>query len=467
MRSVASIGAALLLASLPLHGQSSVSSLPKPLTLAAAIRYAEAHYPAIRASLERANGARANVGLAKTNYLPTANALWQGNRATRNNIFGLLLPQSVVPSISGPVLPIADNTSVWGSAAGVLASWEPFDFGYRRALVSGARANQGIVEAESELTQLDVAAMTAAAFFDLAAAQQAVEATKADLDRRQTFFNSVHVLVHNELKPGAEESRANAELAAARIRLIQSQTNEEVNRIALADMLSVSPANITIDASGLLQLPPTPADTEGVANFNPTAVAEQFRLQLNEAELRQVERSYVPRFNLQSSLTGRGSGANVDGSVQGGAAGLGLDRYNWAAGLSVTFPAFDFFSTRSRKQIAAANLHAQQAHYEQVVQDLNSQVAKAHAIANGARLIAQNTPAELQAANDTERQARARYQAGLTTVIEVSEAQALLVQAQMDDDVARLNAWRALSGLAVAKGDLQPFLDALTAAGGH
>ena len=44
--------------------------------------------------------------------------LWQQNRATRNNIFGLLLPQGIVPPISGPVLGTQSSDSVWGSAVG-------------------------------------------------------------------------------------------------------------------------------------------------------------------------------------------------------------------------------------------------------------------------------------------------------------------------------------------------------------
>ena len=468
MKSYLGIAAAILfIASCSVNAQTPASSLPKPLTLPAAIGYAQTHYPAIRAALERVNAAKANVGLAKTNYLPTANMLWQGNRATRNNIFGLLLPQSVVPSISGPVLPSSDNSSVWGSAAGLLASWEPFDFGYRRAIVNTARANQAIAEADNQITQLDVGAMTAAAFFDLAAAQQAVEATKADLERRQTFFDSVHALVQNQLRPGVEESRANAELAAARIRYIQTQTNEQVSRAALAGLLEVSPAEIVLDYGGLLQLPTTAPEGFGSAAVNPITAAEKFRIRFTQSQLHAVERSYTPHFNLQSSISGRGSGANVDGSTQGGTSGFGIDRHNWAAGLTVTFPAFDFFSLRSRKQIATADLRAQQARYDQVVQDVNAQVEKARAVASGARSIAQNTPAELQAAADTEKQARARYQAGLTSIIEVSEAEALLVQAQIDDALARLNAWRTLSGLSVAQGSLKPFLDALASAGGR
>jgi outer membrane protein TolC len=73
--------------------------------------------------------------------------------------------------------------------------------------------------------------------------------------------------------------------------------------------------------------------------------------------------------------------------------------------------------------------------------------------------VAENTPVQLSAARETELQARTRYKAGLATAVEVAEAQQLLIQATIDDALARLGVWRALLGLAGARGDLQPFLE--------
>jgi len=53
----------------------------------------------------------------------------------------------------------------------------------------------------------------------------------------------------------------------------------------------------------------------------------------------------------------------------------------------------------------------------------------------------------------------ARFKAGLGTIVDVAEAQQLLLQAQIDDSLATLNIWRALARLAAAQGDLQPFID--------
>jgi len=141
-------------------------------TLKEAVNFALANYPAVKAAEEQIAAAQGGVALARTGYLPRVDALWQSNRATRNNVFGLLLPQSVISPISGPVLTSISMGSVWGSAGGVLFSWEPLDFGYRHATVKAAQAAESQASAEAGLTRLGVAAKAAAAFLNLLAAGQ-------------------------------------------------------------------------------------------------------------------------------------------------------------------------------------------------------------------------------------------------------------------------------------------------------
>ena len=96
---VVSLGIVLLGKTVGL-GQSSVKPPQGPLTLDQAVDFALANYPAVRASMERALASKEGVSLSRTTYLPRTDLLWQSNRATRNNIFGLYLPQSVAPPIS-------------------------------------------------------------------------------------------------------------------------------------------------------------------------------------------------------------------------------------------------------------------------------------------------------------------------------------------------------------------------------
>jgi outer membrane protein len=90
---------------------------------------------------------------------------------------------------------------------------------------------------------------------------------------------------------------------------------------------------------------------------------------------------------------------------------------------------------------------------------LTAQAERAKAAYDSAVLIGQNTPVELEAARLGETQATARYRAALAPIVEVAEAQRLLLQAETEDKLARLTVWRAMLGEALAQGDLEPFLE--------
>src|SRR2546422_10018109 len=94
-----------------------------PLALNDAIELALKNYPAIKESRARAQAAEEGIGVARTAYLPRLDMVWQENRATTNNVFGLLLTQAVVPPIFGPVLGERSFHRVWGSADGVMVAW--------------------------------------------------------------------------------------------------------------------------------------------------------------------------------------------------------------------------------------------------------------------------------------------------------------------------------------------------------
>src|SRR5579863_8377370 len=148
----------------------AASAQAQPLTLAQAVDRALHNYPSIKVSQEQINASAAAIDLARTAYLPRIDALAQANRATRNNVFGLLLPQAVIPSISGPVLGSNNFGTAWGSALGFLVTWEPFDFGLRQASVAAATAARSQSEVTLKKTQFEVSVAAADAFVTLVAA---------------------------------------------------------------------------------------------------------------------------------------------------------------------------------------------------------------------------------------------------------------------------------------------------------
>jgi len=433
-----------------------------PLTLTQAVQQSLKNYPSIRVSQEQINAASAAIQLARTAYLPKIDALAQVNRATRNNVFGLLLPQSVVPSISGPVLGSDNFGSAWGTAIGGLVTWEPFDFGLRAANTAVAKASRTQLEASAKRTQFDVAVATADAYLSVIAAQETVRAAQAGVDRADAVLKTITAKVNAELRPGADQSRTEAEAAAARTQLIQAQQAVETARATLAQFVGIDSAQIAVVAANLTELPPeqTPASLNTAAN--PAMVEQNAVVEQAHAQLLALERSYFPKFYLQGAAYARGTGAETNGGRLGGANGLAPNVQNYAVGFTVAFPVLDLPALRAREAAQSATIRSQTARSEQIAVDLRAQWNRAVAALNGARRIAANTPVQIRSARNAAQQATARYEAGLGNIDEVTEAQRLLTSSEIDDALARLSVWRALLGIAAAAGDIQPFMTEAT-----
>lgn len=436
-------------------------SAPKALTLEDALNYALQHYPAIRASLERVNSARAGVTLARTQYLPSLNGVYQDSRATQNQVDGIWLPTSINPAVEGPV-GSASGQSYWGSQTAALFSWEPVDFGLRGSVVGQARSVQEKSNADLAITRLEVSTAVANYFFDSLAAHQAVIAAQANVERWQVFNTAVHTLVDNSLRPGADASRADAQLALAKTQLYKAQQAEQAALAMLAALMGTAGTELNLDAGQLLSVPATQSLPASPLAEHPFARDQIAAVREAQAQEKVLSKADYPRVFVQAEGFARGSEISNNGTIIGNANGLAPARGNWIAGVTVTFPnVFDFKALSAQKQMSKAKAETEQALYDKTIQDLTGRVQAALAQLKSAEQIAQQTPIELAAARTAETQSRARYAASLATLVEVADAEGLLAQAEMDDAAARLNVWHSLFGVAYAQGDLQPFLNAL------
>jgi outer membrane protein TolC len=384
--------------------------------------------------------------------------LLQLNRATRNNVFGLILPNGVIPGISGPVQDASTIQSTFGSAAGVLFSWEPFDFGLRAANVRVAEANEARARAGQAVTEYEVSLAAIGAYLDAVAHQQAVTVAAATVERMRVFADSARVLVENELRPGADHSRAVAELARARNEQIRAEQEAAAALATLAQWMGAAGQEIQVDPRSLLAEPPPSEDAAASLEEHPLAEAQQAEISMAQARRTAITKEWRPAFEVQSAAYGRGTGGRTDGTFKGGAHGLAPSEGNWAVGFTVRFDLFDYKQSRLRERIESHHEEAERAAKDRVLQELKGQQARAQIAVDAARRIAENTPIELEAARTLEGQAQARYRAGLGTVVEVAEAQRLLRQAEVESALARLGVWRALFALGAAQGDLEELL---------
>jgi outer membrane protein TolC len=450
------LGAATFAQTLP------APATPPSLSLAEALDYAQSHYPSVRAALEEKVATGHDVDVARAAYLPQVSLLWQINRATENNFTGLLLPQPVLPALSGPALP-PNSQSAWNSGAGVLVTWRPYDFGYRAARVDAARQAETAAVQAVDLTELQVLTATANAYMNVVAAQSLAGVAQANVDRLHTFTTAIHVLVDNKLRPGVDAAQADAAEALARTILIEALDNIDSQKATLAKLVGRPTGDFIIDGSTLENS--TPPQDGALAprsiEAHPAALQQAARVKQQSAQLHAIDSAYAPQFDLIGSASGRAGGKTSAGVYPGGDSGLAPDIGNWAVGLQVTLPLGTYPALRAQQGAQRARLDEERDRYEETLGNLNEALAQAQTALSGAEQVAQITPTALAAARQSESQQRVRYRSGLATVVDVTTAEAALAQAESQDAIARLDVWRAVAALDAARGDLSPLRDAV------
>jgi outer membrane protein TolC len=261
-----------------------------------------------------------------------------------------------------------------------------------------------------------------------------------------------------QLRPGADEARVQAELAAARTQVAQADEAIEVARTTVAQFTGLDASQIHVSAGKLDQLPADRPEPPPTPAAHPFAREQNAAVAHAESQLKATERTYYPQFVVQGLAAARGTGLGNDGARLGGLNGLAPTTQNYGLGLTVTFPVMDRFAIREQEAMESANIRAGQAQSNVISTDLQARFNTALATLNGARRVAGDTPIEVSSAQTALEQATARYRAGLAPIDDVAQAQRLLVQARIDDALARLNVWRAKFQVATARGDLQPVI---------
>jgi outer membrane protein len=291
--------------------------------------------------------------------------------------------------------------------------------------------------------------------------QEAVLAAAASLQRAALFMGMVKALVDQSLRPGVDLSRAESERALAETQLARAEQAATIARVQLAEALGVPDRDVRPTAAPLLSIPPMKA--AGQPALHPRLREAQAAKQAAGERRAAAGLEYLPRLEILGAIWERGSGIPAGGQSYGEARGLVPNTPNWAVGLVATWPVLELVAVRARSRAETANTEIASANQQEIAQAIQAQLGVAAAALEGARKVAAKTPTAVIAAGAAERQATARYQAGLAPVVDVADAQRLLAQAEIEDAVARAQIWRGLLFVARAAGDLGPFLDQVQA----
>jgi outer membrane protein TolC len=212
---------------------------------------------------------------------------------------------------------------------------------------------------------------------------------------------------------------------------------------------------------------PLPAASGGATAIvpggsSPVLLERQAALDEAAARLESARRSADPHVMLQGTAYGRGTGVLTDNTSGTGSDGLGLDAYNWAAGVTMTVPLTDWANKHAREAAETGRVQAATARRDEAARDLVRREAQADADLRAATELARQVPLVADAARAAHEQSVARYQSGLSSITDVADAQRRLAQAEIDTRLATLAVWRAqLAQAAVKAPSVEAFMNTL------
>lgn len=291
------------------------------------------------------------------------------------------------------------------------------DFGRTTNLVAYSKLQEKAQNASALATTEDIVIATDQAFYNALQAQALLQVAKQNVSTRQTTDLQVSEMTKNKLKSILDLSFANVNLSQAKLLLLDAQNNADSSMAVLDAVLGLDHLVVynLVDDTAATQ--PPPADAE----------------QLIQLGLQQRPDLQAMNYNAQAAMKyGKAqrdqlfptiSAAGTVGSVP-----VRPDQYytsNWwgAVGVNVQIPVFNGFLYSA--QAKEANIRAQAAKEQtrnlrdQIVRDIRT----SWLTANTAYQRVSVTAELLKEANLALTLAQTRYKMGLSSIVELSQAE--------------------------------------------
>jgi len=415
----------------------------------------------LQAYKEQAAASGYGIDLARNTLVPNLTGGYQAGYATDNNITGMSYPGLLMP-LSGPVAAHSSNSLIPGTALAALFQWTPLTFGMRDAAVQKAVAQfrlSGSVYENALFQQRYAGILT---YISIVYLQRLLNTQQANIDRANIGLGQSLVLAKQGLRPGLDTVEFQSLLAQATMerlntgRLYKAQLLELCRLTGLPD----NPDDLALTDTAMAEGLPVLADTSGSYIQNPGYQYYKALVALSAANLKEVERGWLPRLDVWANAYSRGSGIAADGVVNK-ADGWALSRTNYGAGVQLSFPILQFSRVNIQKKQYRALLQADKDQLAQADDNLRRQVEVAESNYRENLLLARQAPVQSKAARLSYQGLQLSYKSGLVDFTRLTQGQYQLLNAEMAEVDANLQVWRSLLDIGVAKGNLNLFIDQL------
>jgi outer membrane protein TolC len=444
----------------------SLFAQQKKYTLAGFIDSAQRHLPVLMQKKALVDAAKAGVTDARHAYLPTSYLGDELTAATDNSIPGSYIGFGVIPSSSAGVRSSNNYQSAMGNIAFFYNQYELLDFGLKKSTVRSAEAyvnlSQADLNRESYLVQWQVAKL----YLEILKNQFQLAIDRENVSRYETVYKVIQAVTQSGIKPGADSALAMAELSKTRI--IYNQTFGQIRQLQQQlSYLTGIPANdidpdTTRTRSYLSALDVIGGSVrDSIAASNPLIdyFNKEKALYLQRED--QVKKSYLPKVLLTGVAWGRGSSIDYTDNYKSAATGLGYQRFNYLAGLTLEYDLFNIVHRKDKARIARNNSIASEYGLQQQQLSLANVGNKAEESIRTATKNLIEIPVQVDAAKSAFDQKTAQYKAGIINLVDLTNASFVLYRSQ-SDYVQTLSDW-LLANLDKysAAGDLDQFIQSI------
>jgi outer membrane protein len=415
-----------------LAGAGVFAQAPATLTLKQAEAIALQTHPRVRAAQFAASAAAEVPAQQRAAYFPLITGEITGVAAPPNTRIG-------AGALNNPII-------YTRASPGILADQLVTDFGRTSNLVAGARYTAAARQQDVRTTSAEILLQVDQAYFDTLRAQGVLQVAKQTVAARQVVSDQVTALAQSKLKSELDVSFANVNLSQAKLLLVSAQNDLDASFARLSAALGyATPQRFQLAEEPMPGPPPT-----DFAALMQTAIAnrpELASLRASETAARrfaQAERDlYYPTVSILAAV----------GLIPAHAAQL-QDKYA-AAGVNVSIPIFNgfLFSARRREAEFQASAASEALRDEQlrIARDLRVAWLNQQTAYQQLGLTLQLLKEATQALD----LAQARYNIGLSSIVELTQAQLGLTSAQIDNVTARYNYQARTAALAYQTGQLK------------
>lgn len=374
------------------------------LTLGRAVELALKNQPSINAGAASVRASEARIGQARSNYYPQLTASGNYTRSSTAN------------GSNG----ISSNGATDHYSSNVSLNQNVYDFGRTSSQVTIQKFNTQSARSDLQDTTDQVVFNAKQAYYNLleterakAVAQEAIVQFHKHLDQARGFFEV-------GTKPKFDVTKAEVDLSNARLNLIRAENNMNLARVTLNN------------AMGLPDAPPY--------TLQDTLTYVKYELAFEEA----IKKAESQRADLQSlryresaskesiSLAKKGYLPSVSGSAGYTFAGSGFPLDDgWNYGLSLNIPIFTGFLTKYQVAEAQANADTLRSNEQTLRQDILLQVQRGYIALREAAESIQTTELSVRQAKENLDLANGRYEAGVGSPIEVTDAVVAYSDAQL------------------------------------